>query len=755
MNEHGTGSDTIAIVARPQTNEDGWPVDIPREDDVPTNKLALWLDANNVDLNSTDSNGRFRNWIDKSANGSNAGITSSMQQPALARNIINGHNVVRFNADTNIFTVNDSFYSFGTNEENGITIISVACSNEQVTSSLNRQLIYFGSDPKTGWGVSFRKNGGTFYTPTDHNGTELNYSINKAPGDFMISSYRVTFEQVQEVFIDGNLLSSSPINLKFLTSDQINGNKLYIGGRDEILYGDIAELMVWKRALTDSERVVVEQYLAQKWGLQHQTYLPPLEQPETGLLGRWTFDEGEGDLVHDVSGNRKHGTMTNMHPANSWTDGAYGKALEFDGSDDNLTIPSLGDEYRTIAMWINAFDMYGRKILQMHKISGLDYTLDWGPKGNNDPSGSLYIRSSANSTWLARGNSNYFNKNGWHHLAVRWNVGISRYELFADGDKKGTLGNANNQMEIINSGPLECSNYLGKLDDLRIYSRSLTDLEIKALCDKDGDGLTDVREAELGTNPNLADTDGDGDPDSNETIAGSSPTDSNDTILGKLLTNGLQVHLKFDETNGTTAFDSSGNNRHSTLIGLDGNSSNWKNGKIEGALCFDGINDWGQIGYNHPSRGTTTISLWLKTNSSFNSAGDYLGWDENMAILSGPKPTYGLFIDSGKFRFWVTQHTGMIRHDSSTNINTFNWYHLVSIIEHVGQSNDSTKYSIAINGSLINLGTKEYNNSTGTTLNLGKTPDSNIYFDGIMDDLRIYDRALSAAEVQALYNLGQ
>ena len=225
-NEHGTSEDIIQLSVYPPSYQPPQGLSSIGEDDVPTNKLALWLDANDVDLNSTDSNGRFRNWIDKSANGSNAGITSSMQQPALAQNIINGHNVVRFNADTNIFTVNDSFYSFGTNEENGITIISVACSNEQVTSSLNRQLIYFGSDPKTGWGVSFRKNGGTFYTPTDHNGTELNYSINKAPGDFMISSYRVTFEQVQEVFIDGNLLSSSPINLKFLTSDQINGNKL-------------------------------------------------------------------------------------------------------------------------------------------------------------------------------------------------------------------------------------------------------------------------------------------------------------------------------------------------------------------------------------------------------------------------------------------------------------------------------------------------------------------------------------------------
>ena len=93
-----------------------------------------------------------------------------------------------------------------------------------------------------------------------------------------------------------------------------------------------------ERALTDSERVVVEQYLAQKWGLQHQTYLPPLEQPEAGLIGRWTFDEGEGDLVHDVSGNKEHGTLVGTNDADNWKDGPRGKSVKFDGFDDRFII---------------------------------------------------------------------------------------------------------------------------------------------------------------------------------------------------------------------------------------------------------------------------------------------------------------------------------------------------------------------------------------------------------------------------------
>ena len=53
------------------------------------------------------------------------------------------------------------------------------------------------------------------------------------------------------------------------------------------------------------------------------------------------------------------------------------------------------------------------------------------------------------------------------------------------------------------------SGYLGKIDDLRIYQIT-TNSEIATLCDIDGDELTDYQEIELGTDPFIADTDGDG-----------------------------------------------------------------------------------------------------------------------------------------------------------------------------------------------------------------------------------------------------
>ena len=67
-----------------------------------------------------------------------------------------------------------------------------------------------------------------------------------------------------------------------------------------------------------------------------------------------------------------------------------------------------------------------------------------------------------------------------------------------------------------------------------------------------------------------------------------------EVVVFDTLMNGLVGWWKFDETNGTIAHDSSGN-------GYDGNLSGgptWSTGKIGGALSFDGVDDWVNLGAN-------------------------------------------------------------------------------------------------------------------------------------------------------------
>jgi hypothetical protein len=78
----------------------------------------------------------------------------------------------------------------------------------------------------------------------------------------------------------------------------------------------------------------------------------PPEEPDEGLVGYWSFDEGSGDTVHDYSGHGNHGTV---YGAN-WVTGRSGSALEFLDTDIVRFIPnSFDDSISTsfsIASWL-------------------------------------------------------------------------------------------------------------------------------------------------------------------------------------------------------------------------------------------------------------------------------------------------------------------------------------------------------------------------------------------------------------------
>jgi hypothetical protein len=52
------------------------------------------------------------------------------------------------------------------------------------------------------------------------------------------------------------------------------------------------------------------------------------------IEGLWLFDEGSGNVAKDLSGNDHHGEILGA----KWVSGKYGKALEFDGVDDDVVI---------------------------------------------------------------------------------------------------------------------------------------------------------------------------------------------------------------------------------------------------------------------------------------------------------------------------------------------------------------------------------------------------------------------------------
>src|SRR5262249_44822940 len=106
-----------------------------------------------------------------------------------------------------------------------------------------------------------------------------------------------------------------------------------------------------------------------------EMWQPGGRRPEVnprGLLAYWSFDEGQGNVAADGSGN---GHLATLHAA-GWTEGKRGKALEFDGTSaycDLGNAPGLSfkqGEDVTVALWVKTDDAWGSILILRRKEDG-------------------------------------------------------------------------------------------------------------------------------------------------------------------------------------------------------------------------------------------------------------------------------------------------------------------------------------------------------------------------------------------------
>lgn len=209
------------------------------------------------------------------------------------------------------------------------------------------------------------------------------------------------------------------------------------------------------------------------------------------------------------------------------------------------------------------------------------------------------------------------------------------------------------------------------------------------------------------------------------------------------LNNGLVAYYKLDDGPGSTvARDDSGNGNHGTLTsytatqtmtGWVANPSHASKFFNPYALEFDGVDDYVNIAYNNSldlTRGAT-LSVWfntdvLSTNQTFirkNNAYIFYFYGANLDFyLYGPD--YRLSI-------------------SKTNFATDKWYHAVATY-------NSSSMKIYIDGALIQSIAQTGSISTNTNPVLIGTSGGAYQYDGLLDDARIYNRALSQSEVSRL-----
>ena len=213
------------------------------------------------------------------------------------------------------------------------------------------------------------------------------------------------------------------------------------------------------------------------------------------------------------------------------------------------------------------------------------------------------------------------------------------------------------------------------------------------------------------------------------------------TIANADITDGLVSHWSFDEGSGTIANDSAGTNT-GTLV----NGPAWTTGKVGGALCFGGSR-YVDIGNDASLRvDSVTLETWIKVTDSWGAHNPIIGsnWD-------GVGSNYYLGVVNGQFGFtYVHPVDPYWRYCSTTPpSNDGLWHHVVGTF-------DAGISKIYIDGVLRN--TCDYSSVTTVcpkridTVYIGQFWAGGYGVPGDLDEVAIYDRALSESEIQSHYS---
>jgi hypothetical protein len=205
-------------------------------------------------------------------------------------------------------------------------------------------------------------------------------------------------------------------------------------------------------------------------------------------------------------------------------------------------------------------------------------------------------------------------------------------------------------------------------------------------------------------------------------------------------------HWKLDETSGRTANDSSGNGNHGTLEGGFAFDTASAMGQFGSALNFSHPNDFVDIGKTACDLGlgnnaAKTITAWVYTRS-FNDGGIYeMGQRSDGQDFSLRTKTSD--------NWWRVQYWGS---DPLTGDIDFN-YNSKQKLVHFAHVYDGSSARIYADGQLVVDEPRTLNTGDLKTFKIGRWDDTS--FDGIIDDVRVYNYALDVSEIQMVMNGGR
>jgi len=305
-------------------------------------------------------------------------------------------------------------------------------------------------------------------------------------------------------------------------------------------------------------------------------------------------------------------------------------------------------------------------------------------------------------TWVYINPSPALKVNRWYHVGFTYNGTSLRF--YQDGVDIGGNNNVPGTMSCAGDIYMGSGNeryFNGWIDEVRSYSRTLSSAEVKQLYAMGGDKIQ-----------------------------------ASTVNKGGSLTSGLVGHWTFDGTDisGTQVYDKSGQNNTGTSSG----GVTKVMGKLGQGMKFNGVN--GKVTATGYETATFTLGAWVKTGDTREDK-----WFVEMTDGSGNRHGIGMY-PAGKPV--ITYGVAKYKCSTGSVINDSKWHYFIGTY-------DGTGAKIYIDGVSQNLSTElTTGTKTPNTLTIGST-SSGGYVNSLIDDARVWNRALSAAEVKQLYNMGR
>jgi hypothetical protein len=219
------------------------------------------------------------------------------------------------------------------------------------------------------------------------------------------------------------------------------------------------------------------------------------------------------------------------------------------------------------------------------------------------------------------------------------------------------------------------------------------------------------------------------------------------------ITDNLVGYWPFDETQGSIATDASGHGAGGTLVNMPADNSQWVAGQIGGGLHFRGLafSDYVRVdSFTRPTT-TMTISAWVWADSAPPWAVIANNWDSTTGPFS-----WTMYGAGGNLGVYLTDASGIIvSHGEDTGLLTLGVWHHVAFVADGGTVIRMWRDGSFVSG--FNYNSTIMTNPDKPPLEIGGRTKANpgqSYWDGKIDDVGLWTRALSQSELLAIYNAG-